>query len=75
MSKMNKKRRIDFKNFSVRISVLAIIIIIATLVSILKPITLYIDLTIIMITAFICIYISIMEIKEKNIELMKCQKV
>lgn len=74
MSKMNKKRRIDFKNFSVRISVLAIIIIIATLVSILKPITLYIDLTIIMITAFICIYISIMEIKEKKYRINEMSK-
>lgn len=74
MGSLNKKKSLDFKVFSVRISILAIIIIIATITSVLKPITLYVDLAIILVTSLICIYICITEIRGRKYRIDEISK-
>lgn len=74
MGKINKRKWLDFKVFSVRISVLAIIIVIAAFISIIKPITLYIDLAVILLTALICIYVCVVEIKNRKYRIDEISK-
>lgn len=74
MGKVNKKKWLDFKVFSVRISILAIIILIAAFISIIKPITLYIDLAVILLTALICIYVCVVEIKNRKYRIDEISK-
>ena len=61
MGRLNKKKWIDFKTFSVRISIFSLIIIIASL-------------TIILIAALICIYICVSEIKGKKYKIDEMSK-
>lgn len=74
MGRVNKKKWLDFKIFSVRISILAVIIMIAAFISIIKPITLYIDLAVILLTALICIYVCVVEIKNRKYRIDEISK-
>lgn len=74
MGKVNKRKWLDFKVFSVRISILAVIIVIAAFISIIKPITLYIDLAVILLTALICIYVCVVEIKNRKYRIDEISK-
>lgn len=66
MKKMKKSKWLDLSIFSVQITYLSIVILVSVVVCIIKPITLYIDLIIILITALFCIYACIKEVKSRK---------
>ncbi|MDO4282732.1 MAG: DHH family phosphoesterase [Clostridia bacterium] len=74
MSNLKKRKWLDLKIFSVRIFILSVIIILATIVSIVKPITLYVDLSIILITSLLCIYVCITEIRGRKYRIDEISK-
>ena len=74
MSKFSKNKWIDFKIFSVKISILAIVIIIAVAASLFSPDTIYVDLAVILTTALLCVYICIVEIRGRKYRIDEMSK-
>lgn len=74
MGRLKKSRWLDLSIFSVQITYLAIVIVVAVAVAIIKPITLYIDLIIILVTALFCIYSCIKEIKSRRYRINELSK-
>lgn len=74
MKKINKNKWLDLSIFSVQIAYLTAVIIVAVLVCIIKPITIYIDLTIILITALFAISSCIKEIKSRKYRISELSK-
>ena len=66
MKSKNFKKWLDLSVFSLQITYLSIIVIIAVIVSLIKPITLYIDLVIIFLTAIFCLIVCIREVKNRR---------
>lgn len=66
MSNLKKIRKKDLKSFSIHIAILILIIMIAAFISIIKPITLYIDIAIILIVSIACIYVCMNELKNRK---------
>ena len=66
MSNLKKIRKTDLKSFSIRIAILILMIMIAAFISIIKPMTLYIDIAIILIISVICIYVCMNELKNRK---------
>lgn len=74
MGRLKKSRWLDLSIFSVQITYLAIVIVVAVAVAIIKPITLYIDLIIILVTALFCIYSCVKEIKSRRYRINELSK-
>lgn len=74
MDKEKKKKVEFFKSFSSRIVMIAILIICAAFVSIIFPLTLYIDIIVIFILCFIAIIMCIRELKDKRFRLTELSK-
>ena len=74
MENLKRKNKIDLKIFSIKIVILSIIIVLAAFISVLKPVTLYIDLVIILITSFISIFICLNEIKNRKYRIYELSK-
>jgi peptidoglycan/LPS O-acetylase OafA/YrhL len=74
MGRFKKSKWLDLSIFSVQITYLAIIIVVAVIISVLKPMTIYIDLVIILITALFCIYTCIKEIKSRRYRINELSK-
>ena len=74
MEKFKKSKWLDLSIFSVQITYLSSIIIIAVIVSIIKPITIYIDLGIILLTASFAIYTCIKEVKSRKYRINELSK-
>lgn len=74
MGRFKKSKWLDLSIFSVQITYLAIIIVVAVIISVLKPMTIYIDLVIILITALFCIYTCIKEIKSRKYRINELSK-
>lgn len=66
MKNIKKSKWVDLSIFSVQIIYLAIVILIAVLVSIISPATIYIDLIVICIVTGICIFSCIKEVKSRR---------
>lgn len=66
MNKIKINKWLDFKVFSVRIAYMALVIMIAVIVSVVFPATLYIDFAIILLTSIVCIYTCIKEIQNRK---------
>lgn len=74
MSKVNKDKIIYIGNFFSKIVILSIINIIAIVILLLNPETLYIDLFVIFVITLLSIYICIKEIRSKNIRIQELSK-
>ena len=66
MKKISKSKWLDLSIFSVQIAYTAGIILIATLVAIIKPATIYVDLCIIFLAAAFAIYTCLKEVKNRK---------
>ena len=74
MSKDRENRSNFFKSFSARIVIISILIICAAFISIMIPITLYIDIFIILALCVIAILMCIKELKDKKYKLGEISK-
>ena len=74
MSKDRENRSNFFKSFSAQIVIIAILIICAAFISIIIPITLYIDIFIILALCIIAILMCIKELKDKKYKLGEISK-
>ncbi|MEG2310757.1 MAG: DHH family phosphoesterase [Clostridia bacterium] len=66
MGKIKNSKWLDFSVFSVKIAYLSLLIIIATIVSIVKPTTVFYDLALIFFASILCVYVCIKEIKNRK---------
>lgn len=69
-----KKKTVSFKFFSIRIVIIAVLILIASLVSIIVPVSLYIDIVVIAILCILAILMCIKELKDKKYKLDEMSK-
>ncbi len=74
MSKDRENRSNFFKSFSARIVIIAILIICAAFISIIIPITLYVDIFIILALCIVAILMCIKELKDKKYKLGEISK-
>ncbi|MEG2348142.1 MAG: DHH family phosphoesterase [Clostridia bacterium] len=74
MKKMKKSKWFDFNIFSVKIAYLALLILICVTLSIIIPITIYVDLASIFIVSFLCIYMCIKEVKNRKYRIEELTK-
>ena len=74
MKKINKSNWFDFDLFSVKVTYLSIIIIIAVIVSIINPSMLYLSLIAIILITLFTLYICIKEIKNKKYRIEELSK-
>lgn len=74
MKKIDKNRWLDLSIFSVQITYLAVISLIAVLVLVINPATIYFDLTVIVITAVFAILLCVKEIKTRKYRINELSK-
>ena len=74
MKKINKNKWLDLSIFSVQITYLASIVIIATIIAIVKPVTIYVDLCIIFVVSAFAIYTCIKEVKSRRYRINELSK-
>lgn len=74
MGKNNKQGKMDFKSFSMQIVTLCTITILAVIILLVNPETLYIDLFVIFVITLISIYICVKEIKNRNFRIQELSK-
>lgn len=66
MGKFKKSKWFDFSMFSVKIICLILIVLLCVLLSLISPITIYADLSIILISSVVCLYVCINEIRNRK---------
>lgn len=66
MGKFKKSKWFDFSIFSVKIICLILIVLLCVLLSLISPITIYADLSIILISSVVCLYVCINEIRNRK---------
>lgn len=71
---MKRVKRIDFKNFSTQIVVLCILNIIAVMVLLINPGTLYFDLFAIVVITLLALYICVKEMRSRNFRIQELSK-
>ncbi len=74
MSKLKKYKWLDFSIFSVKVIYMSIVIIICLLLSIIKPLTLYVNCIIIFLISIILIYTCIRELKNSRYRINELSK-
>jgi len=74
MDKEKKNKSGIFKSFSSRIAIIASLIICAAFISIIVPITLYIDILVIFVLSLVAIFMCFKELKDKKYRLNELSK-